>query len=54
MSHIDKQAGVNKLMTSRSLAGEMVSTLAKNARGEDWNPALNAISSIFITLTTLL
>ena len=45
---LHRQVGVARVVTSRSLGGVIVSTLAWNARGVHSIPALGAILSTFI------
>ena len=47
------QAGVGMVLTSGSLGGVIVSTLARNARDVGSIPALGTIFPIFITPMTL-
>ena len=48
-----RQVGVGSTVTSRSLGGKLVSTLARNVRDVGSIPVLSAIFSIFVTPTTL-
>ena len=53
MQEPHRQEGVGSKVTSGSLAGEMVSTLAQNARDLGLIPAVGTLFSIFITPKTL-
>ena len=48
-----RQIAVVRMVTSGNLFGEMISTLARKARGGGSIPALGKILLIFITLMTL-
>ena len=46
---LHRQVGMSSIVTTGSLVGVMVSTLAQNARGVGLIPALGTIVPIFIT-----
>ena len=49
----DTQEGVGRMLSSGSLSGAMVSTLARDARDVGSSPTLGRIFSVFITLIIL-